>query len=384
MAGYRTSDVTDTGRDLAIRSAVAAREPLAREVMSFVHAHPELAHDEHETSAYLARVLADLGLVVETGIAGLDTAFRATLRGGLLGRTVGLVANYDAVPSVPVAGGLEPIHACGHGPISAGVVAAIAALAAERDQLRGSVVVMGCPADEIHSPGTVARGGGKAITAAAGAWDGIDAALYAHPEFLDTVWSASAWMRRDTARLHAGRTLVTGAPQAVLGAMTALVSAAASAPAAQVMLESLHLDGDVEEGTGVGALATFILWAPDEAGIEELAGELRAGVPEAEWEAGLPVPGIVPDAAVGAAVAASHRAAGRSYVDPPMALPFATDFAAITRQVPSALVGVGRSGGWSFHTPEGAAQFASADGLEAAMSLATVLALASERLVVPT
>lgn len=375
--------MTDQGRDVAIRSAVAAREPLARDVMSFVHAHPELAHDEHETSAYLARILADLGLVVETGIAGMKTAFRATLRGALPGRTVGLVANFDAVPSVPAAGGLEPIHACGHGPISAGVVVALAALFAERDRLRGSVVVMGCPADEIHSPGTVSRGGGKAITAAAGAWDGIDAALYAHPESLDTVWSASAWMRRDTARLHAGRTLVTGAPQTTLAATTALVSAAVAAPAAQVMLESLHLDGDVEEGTGVGTLASFLLWAPDESGIEELATGLRAAVPAAEWEAGLPVPGIVPDAAVGAAVAASHRAAGRLYVDPPTALPFATDFGAITRQVPAALIGVGRPGGWSFHTPEGAAQFASADGLEAAMDIATVMALASERLVAP-
>lgn len=375
--------MTDEARDEAIRSAVAARWTMARDVMSFVHAHPELAHEEHETSAYLARVLTGLGLVVETGIAGMATAFRATLRGGLPGRTVGLVANYDAVPSVPAAGGLERIHACGHGPISAGIVVALAALAADRDRLCGSVVAMGCPADEIHSPGTVARGGGKAITAATGAWDGFDAALYAHPEFLDTVWSASAWMRRDTARLYAGRTLVTGAPQTALTATTTLVSAAAAAPAAQVMLESLHFDGDVEEGTGVGALASFLLWAPNEAGIEELSAGLRAAVPAADWEAGQPVPGIVPDAAVGAAVAASHRAAGRSYVDPPMALPFATDFGAITRRVPSALIGVGRPGGWSFHTPEGATQFASADGLEAAVSLATVMALAAERLVAP-
>ena len=98
------------------------------------------------------RPWTQLGLVVETGIAGMATAFRATLRGELPGRTVGLVANYDAVPSVPNAGGLEAIHACGHGPISAGVVAAVAALAAERHRLRGSVVVMGCPADELLMP----------------------------------------------------------------------------------------------------------------------------------------------------------------------------------------------------------------------------------------
>jgi metal-dependent amidase/aminoacylase/carboxypeptidase family protein len=375
--------MTDQGRDLAIRAAVAARQPLVRDVMTFIHAHPELAHAEHESSAYLARILGQLGLVVETGIAGMATAFRATLRGGLAGRTVGLVAIYDAVPSVPATGGPVPIHACGHGPIAAAVVAAVAALVTDRDRLRGSVVVMGCPADEIHAPGTVARGGGKAISAGAGAWDGIDAALYAHPEFLDTAWAASAWMRRDTARFHGSRTMVDGAPQSVLTAVNALVSAATAAPAAQVMLETLQLDGDVEEGTGLGAFARFLLWAPDEAGIEELAAGLRAAVP-AEWERGVPVPGIAPDPAVRDAVAAAHRAAGRQYVEPPMALPFATDFGAVTLRVPSALIGLGRPGGWSFHTPEGAAQFASEDGVQAGLEVAAVLALAAERLTAPS
>ena len=82
---------------------------------------------------------------------------------------------------------------------------AIAGLAADRAAPQGSVVIMGCPADEIHAPNTVARGGGKAISARAGAWAGIDAALYSHPEFLDTAWKESAWMRRDTAPGHGCR-----------------------------------------------------------------------------------------------------------------------------------------------------------------------------------
>lgn len=374
--------MTDDGRDLAIRSAVDAREPLAREVMTFIHDHPELGHAEYASSAFLARTLGDLGLSVETGIASMATAFRATLRGGRPGRTVGLVANFDAVPSVPGTSGPEPIHACGHGPISAGVVAAVAALAADPDTLAGNVVVMGCPADEIHAPGTVARGGGKAISVAAGAWDGIDVALYAHPEFLDTVWTASAWMRRDTARLHSSRTLVNGAPQPLLAAVGDLVSAAVAAPAAQVMLETLAVDGDVEEGTGLGALARFLLWAPDEAGLEELGAGLRATV-AADWERGEPVPGIVPDPAVGSIVADAHRAAGRDFIEPTVPLPFATDFGAITRRVPSALIGLGRPGGWAFHTPEGAAQFASEAGIQASLDLGTVLALATARLTAP-
>lgn len=374
--------MTNNERDVAIRAAIDAREPLVREVMAFIHEHPELAHSEHASAAFLARTLDGLGLTVETGIAGMATAFRATLRGGRPGRTVGLVANYDAVPSVPGTDGYEPIHACGHGPISAGVVAAIAALAGDRDALAGTVVVMGCPADEIHSPGTVERGGGKALSAAAGAWDGIDVALYAHPEFLDTVWAASAWMRRETARLHGSRTLVDGAAQPILAAVGDLVAAATAAPASQVMLESIQLDGDVEEGTGLGAVARFLIWAPDESGLDELGAGLRGAV-RADWESGRPVPGIVPHPAVRDAVAAAHRAAGRSYVEPPMPLPFATDFGSITQLVPSALIGLGRPGGWSFHTPEGAVEFASEDGVRAGVEVATVLALAADRLTAP-
>lgn len=66
-----------------------------------------------------------------------------------------------------------------------------------------------------------------------------------------------------------------------------------------------------------------------------------------------------------------------------MPLPFATDFGDITRLVPAALVGIGRPEGWAFHTPEGAEQFASDDGVQAGLDVATVLALAAERLTAP-
>ncbi|MFN8519632.1 MAG: M20/M25/M40 family metallo-hydrolase [Chloroflexota bacterium] len=370
------------GRDADLRAAVAARRDLLREVIGAVHATPELAHEEHRTAAALCRTLEGLGCVVETGIAGMATAFRATLRGDLPGRTVGIVANYDAVPSVPEPGVLVPIHSCGHGPNSAAVVGAVAALAAQRSSLRGGVVVMGCPADEIHAPGTVARGGGKAISARAGAWAGIDAALYAHPEFLDTAWLESAWMRRDTARVHGWRDLADAAPRGELRALVAAAEAAIDRPGTRLMLETLAFDGDVEDRTGVGWWARFLLWAPDETGLDELAGWLRERV-AADWEAGDTVPGIAPDAGVRAVVADAHRAAGRAYVEPPMALPFAADFGVVTRTLPAALVGIGRPGGWAFHTTEGYQQFASEAGLDAAVDTATVLALAAVRLTAP-
>lgn len=369
--------------DAAIRAAVDANEPRIRKTIAFIHDHPELPHEERACAGHLREVLAGLGLHVEAGLAGMATGFRATLTGRHPGRSAGIVALYDAVAAVPPEGGIEAMHSCGHGPISGSVVGALAALAAERERLAGQVVVMGCPADEIHAPGTVAQGSGKARSAEAGAWDGIDAALYAHPEFIDTVSQASLWMRRLEARVSATRSLVDGVEQPPLDAAAAALTVIRTLPAGRALLERLELDGDVEEGGGLVARLTFLVWADDEPGLEALAGRLREGIPGASWTAGATIPSIVPDAAVTAAVAEAFGAAGRDYVADPPPLPFATDFGSVTRRVPSALIGVGRPGGWAFHTPLGREQFASEDGVRAAVAMAHVLALAAVRLTAP-
>jgi metal-dependent amidase/aminoacylase/carboxypeptidase family protein len=356
-------------------AAVDGRAQLVGEVMGFVHAHPELGHDEHECSRHLAEVLAGLGLEVEEGIGGMATAFRAVLRSGNPGRRVGLVCLYDAVPTVRPDGGVEPVHSCGHGPIAGGVVSAAAALSDLREQLTGEVVVMGCPADEIHAPGTIERGGGKALSVEAGLREGIDAALYAHPEFVDTVSLQSLWMRRDRLRVFGSRSL-SGAAQTPL--LTARAAIDADRPG-EVMLERLVLDGDVEEATGLGVECTFLTWAPDQQVLEERAAELRVAL-TGDWQEGSIYQGIRPNADVTAAVADAYRVLRRPFVSDPAPLPFATDFGNISHQVPAALIGVGREGGWAFHTDEGADQFASPDGEEAGRTLAQVMTLAAARL----
>ena len=370
-----------TGRpaDDRLRAAVARNARLVRDTIRAIHAHPELPHEEHASSRHLMQTLGSLGLDVEAGLAGMETGFRATLRGASPGRTVGIVALYDAVAAVPPEGGIRAVHSCGHGPISGSVVGALAALAEHRTELSGNVMVMGCPADEIHAPATVSRGSGKALSAAAGAWDDVDAALYAHPEFIDTVSQSSLWMRRLTGRVSGSRSLAVGAEQPALDAAAVALETARSLPAGRAMLERLELDGDVEEGGGLVTLMTFLLWADDEAALDALDEELRDAI-VAEWTSGATVPGIVPDAAVTAAVAEAIGAAGRRFVEDPPPLPFATDFGAISRRVPSALIGIGRAGGWAFHTPAGEEQFASEDGVVAALAMAQVLALATSRL----
>lgn len=369
--------------DKDIIAAVNAQFAAAVEVLRFVHAHPELGHEEHASSAHIAERLARGGFEVERGVGGMATAFRATLTGARPGRSIGIVVLYDAVPAVRANGAVEPVHSCGHGPISGGATAAALALAGFRDRLAGRVILFGCPADEIHAPGTVARGGGKALSAAAGLWDGIDAALYAHPEFINTVSKASLWMRRDQATVSGQRSLrkdVVTEPMAALRNLTAVLDQVASD---RVIAEDVHLHGDIEEGAGLVLTASFLFFADDEAGLAKAAKPLRDALAGAQWSEGRVVYGIRPDARVTSAVAEAFKVAGRDFVQDPPPLPFATDFGNISQRTPAALIGIGRPGGWKFHTDEGARQFAGPDGEEVARGIAHVLALATARLSEP-
>ena len=316
-------------------AAVARQTDVIRESMQFVHDHPELGHEEFECSRHLCETLEAAGLEVDRRVAGMDTAFRATLRGTRAGATVGLVCLYDAVPAVRPDGRTEAVHSCGHGPIAGAVVGAALALAELRDGLAGSVVVIGCPSDEIHAPGSITHGGGKALSAEAGLWDDVDAALYAHPEFIDTVSLESRWMRRANATVSGARSLDAADDAPVLAALAAVETARANVPN-DVMLERLELDGDVEEGTGLVLRATFLLFGDAEKEVAQRLSAVQGALPDAGWELGRLVEAVRPDGRVTAAVATAFRTLGRDFVSDPPRLPFATDFGNISRRCPAA------------------------------------------------
>ena len=260
------------------------------------------------------------------------------------------------------------------------MVGAARALGRHQRDLTGRIVVLGCPADEIHTPRTASGGGGKARAAASGACDYLDAVLYAHPEYIDAVWQRSRWMQREQALVVTARRLRAGEPQPASDALRAAVDASQDAPA-DVLLELVEIDGDVEEGCRLVARITFLIFADTEPSLQQAVEHLRGRIPGAVWSSPGPAyAGIKFDPAIAAAVAEGLRAAGHSPVDNPPPLPFATDFGNISLRVPAALIGVGRRGGWAFHTDDGARQFASSEGLAAAKAIAEVLALTAVRL----
>ncbi|NUS52674.1 MAG: M20 family metallopeptidase [Nocardioidaceae bacterium] len=132
-----------------------------------LHAHPETAWEEHDSSRWVAEVLADAGFDVEPGYLGLQTAFRATYGSGPV--RLGLCAEYDALPGLG--------HACGHNLIAAISVGAARALAPLADDAGLTVEVYGTPAEE--------GGGGKIELLDRGAFHGLDLAMLAHPAPVD-------------------------------------------------------------------------------------------------------------------------------------------------------------------------------------------------------
>src|SRR4030042_1290999 len=60
------------------------------------HQYPELSHQEERTAGVVARYLRDLGLEVQTGVAGLGVV--GTLAGARPGKTIAWRADMDALP----------------------------------------------------------------------------------------------------------------------------------------------------------------------------------------------------------------------------------------------------------------------------------------------
>ena len=94
------------------------RQPEMQKWRRDIHAHPEIAFEEHRTAKFVAEKLKDFGLEVETGIAG--TGVVGTLKKGTGNRSIGLRADLDAL-LINEANEFEykskipgKMHACGH------------------------------------------------------------------------------------------------------------------------------------------------------------------------------------------------------------------------------------------------------------------------------
>ncbi len=135
-----------------------------------IHDRPELAFAERFASTTLADFVAAQGRAVTRGAGGLETAFVSDTRSGS-GPTIAICAEYDALAGIG--------HGCGHNLIAAAGVGAYLGVVAVSSELKGTVRLIGTPAEE--------GGAGKVKLQAAGAFSGVDAAMMFHPADADVL-----------------------------------------------------------------------------------------------------------------------------------------------------------------------------------------------------
>ncbi|KAH8598633.1 hypothetical protein B0O99DRAFT_684022 [Bisporella sp. PMI_857] len=147
-------------------AAIDERNNGLRTVNREIFENPEIAYQEVHAHEVLTDFLETQGFNVTRSAHNISTAFRAEFSNGE-GRTISFNSEYDALPGLG--------HACGHNLIATvGVAAAIGVKEAlENLGVTGKVVLLGTPAEEGL--------GGKVKLLEAGAYDGLDCSLMAHP-----------------------------------------------------------------------------------------------------------------------------------------------------------------------------------------------------------
>lgn len=140
----------------------------------------EMGYLEEKSAALLQTTLRDEGFKIETGVAGIPTAFIAEYGSGY--PVIAILGEYDALPGISQeaipekksAGGLAG-HACGHHLF--GTASAAAAIATKNwlkdSGSQGTIRFYGCPAEE--------GGSGKVYMVREGLFDEVDVALHWHP-----------------------------------------------------------------------------------------------------------------------------------------------------------------------------------------------------------
>src|SRR5262249_30251709 len=163
-------------------SSIDAYAPHISEVALKIWGAPELGYQEAKTTALLQEELRRAGFAIESGVAGIPTAFIARA-GTSAGRVIAILAEMDALPGLsqtatpersPIAGQIAG-QGCGHHLFGTGSVAAAIAVKnwLAETGTKGQIRVYGTPAEE--------GGGGRVYRARGGWFKDVAVAMSSHP-----------------------------------------------------------------------------------------------------------------------------------------------------------------------------------------------------------
>jgi aminobenzoyl-glutamate utilization protein B len=153
-----------------------------QEIAKNIWEYAEIRFEEHKSAKELADYAANAGFKVDFGIGGLKTAFKATYGSGH--PIIAILGEYDSLQGLSQKedtahkekGKQENNgHGCGHHLLGSGAMmgAEIAKDYMEKNNLKGTIVYYGCPAEE--------GGSGKTWMVKNGEFQDVDVALTWHP-----------------------------------------------------------------------------------------------------------------------------------------------------------------------------------------------------------
>ncbi len=129
------------------------REDEMIEIRRHLHEHPELSFQEEKTAAYIIDFYKGKDVEIETNV-GNGHGIIVTINGTLPGKTVGLRADFDALPiheeaNVPFKSVNEGVmHACGHDAHTAYLLILADCLIQLKDQIKGTIKIIHQHAEE--------------------------------------------------------------------------------------------------------------------------------------------------------------------------------------------------------------------------------------------
>ncbi|MHA6316066.1 amidohydrolase [Altererythrobacter sp. CAU 1778] len=261
----------------ALAEAEAGRTAeVARQIWEFA----EVGYQEQRSSALLQSQLKAEGFAVETGVAGIPTAFVGEWGKG--GPVIAILAEMDALPGIsqtdePVReerGDAAAAHACGHNLFGAGSLSAAIAVKnwLELSGTPGRVRLYGTPAEE--------GGSGKVYMVRDGLFDDVDFAIHWHADDENSAAAQTSLANRSAKFRFRGKSAhAAGAPER---GRSALDGVEAMNIMANMMREHTTMDSRIHYVITEGGSAPNVI--PDFAEVFYYVRHSETGEVEAMWE----------------------------------------------------------------------------------------------------
>ncbi|MEH7418408.1 amidohydrolase [Neobacillus drentensis] len=130
------------------------------EIRRYLHENPELSFEEENTSKYIEEFYKGKDVEVQTNVGG-GHGLIVTITGGKPGKTIGLRADFDALPifeetDVPFKSKKPGVmHACGHDGHTAYLMVLADCLIQLKDEIPGKIKIIHQPAEEVPPGGAI-------------------------------------------------------------------------------------------------------------------------------------------------------------------------------------------------------------------------------------